>query len=110
MHIGLKLKDKGNDNLKIEQKSYFFTGFIVAALVSFFLFSTIEIDAKEENVNNQNRLEAYNKLRKVISAVETYYVDELSINDIVDKAIEGLMANLDEIGRASCRERVYVLV
>lgn len=43
----------------------------------------------------ESRLDAYNKLRKVIGTVEKYYVDELTLNEIVDKAIDGLMTNLD---------------
>ena len=35
----------------------------------------------------ESRLDAYNKLRKVIGTVEKYYVDELTLNEIVDKAI-----------------------
>ncbi|WP_407918778.1 S41 family peptidase [Helicobacter ganmani] len=44
---------------------------------------------------DESRLDAYNKLRKVIGTVEKYYVDELSLNEIVDKAIDGLLSNLD---------------
>lgn len=45
--------------------------------------------------DDESRLEAYNKLRKVIGTIEKYYVDELTLNEIVDKAINGLMSNLD---------------
>ena len=43
----------------------------------------------------QNRLDAYKKLRKVISEIEDEYVDEMRIDEIVDKAIVGLLKNLD---------------
>lgn len=43
----------------------------------------------------QNRLDAYKKLRKVISEIEDEYVDEMRIDEIVDKAIGGLLKNLD---------------
>ena len=43
----------------------------------------------------ESRLDAYNKLRKVIGTVEKYYVDELTLNEIVDKAIDGMLSNLD---------------
>lgn len=52
-------------------------------------------DKQEKKENAQNRLEPYKKLRKVINLVENNYVDEVEINEIVDKAIEGLLANLD---------------
>lgn len=43
----------------------------------------------------QNRLDAYKKLRKVVSEIEEEYVDEMRIDEIVDKAIVGLLKNLD---------------
>lgn len=43
----------------------------------------------------QNRLDAYKKLRKVVSEIEEEYVDEMRIDEIVDKAIAGLLKNLD---------------
>nr|WP_231860296.1 S41 family peptidase [Helicobacter himalayensis] len=54
------------------------------------VFNANAADDKE-----QNRLDAYKKLRKVISAIEEGYVDELKIDAIVDKAIDGLLSNLD---------------
>lgn len=43
----------------------------------------------------QGRLEAYNKLRNVMRMVEERYVDELTFNEIVNKAIDGMLSNLD---------------
>lgn len=43
----------------------------------------------------QNRLDAYKKLRKVVSEIEEEYVDEMRIDEILDKAIVGLLKNLD---------------
>ena len=53
--------------------------------------------AKDTNTTEPEptRLESYTKLQKVISAVETYYVDDVKLNQIVDKAIAGLMSELD---------------
>lgn len=44
---------------------------------------------------SQNRLEPYKKLRKTINLIENHYVDEVKIDEIVNKAIDGLLANLD---------------
>lgn len=52
------------------------------------------VDQKNEQ-QSQNRLEPYKKLRKVINLVENSYVDEVALDKIVDKAIEGLLSNLD---------------
>lgn len=63
--------------------------FLVIACLGL-VFNANAADDKE-----QNRLDAYKKLRKVISAIEEGYVDELKIDAIVDKAIDGLLSNLD---------------
>ncbi len=44
---------------------------------------------------SQDRLNALAKYTKVIQSIEQYYVDETNITDIVDKSLEGLLANLD---------------
>lgn len=67
----------------------FFATFALVAL----LFSNVF--GEDSTNSNQSRLDAYNKLRKVIVAVEDYYVDDIDIHDIVDKAISGLLTNLD---------------
>ncbi|PAF50588.1 S41 family peptidase [Helicobacter sp. 13S00477-4] len=74
---------------------YFISGIMFSILSVSLLFNGLY--AKEENskATQQQRIEAYNKLTKVINTIEAYYVDDVSINDIVDKAIEGLLSNLD---------------
>lgn len=64
---------------------------IVCLTVFFVFLSQVPLLANDD----ESRLEAYNKLRKVIGTIEKYYVDELTLNEIVDKAINGLMSNLD---------------
>ena len=41
------------------------------------------------------RLESFTKLQKVIGAVEQIYVDDIKLNEIIDKTIKGLMSELD---------------
>ena len=48
-------------------------------------------DAKKET----SRLEALAKFTKVISIVEQYNVDKISIEELIDKSLKGLMSNLD---------------
>ena len=43
----------------------------------------------------QSRFESLSKLTNVIGTVEKYYVDELKLQEIVDKALKGLMQELD---------------
>lgn len=43
----------------------------------------------------QTRFESLSKLTKVIGTIEKYYVDELKLQEIVDKTLKGLMQELD---------------
>ena len=65
-------------------------------LLSLFLFLSF-LDAKEtqEEEPTPTRLESFTKLQTVISAVERFYVDDVKLNEIVDKAIAGLLSELD---------------
>ena len=54
------------------------------------LFSKEEIVVPE-----QSRFESLSKLTKVIGTVEKYYVDDIKLQEIVDKALKGLMQELD---------------
>lgn len=52
--------------------------------------------AKEEVVvPEQSRFESLSKLTKVIGTVEKYYVDDIKLQEIVDKSLKGLMQELD---------------
>ena len=72
-------------------KSLFKT-FLIVMILSF-LSSSVSL--AQETKGEESRLDSYNKLRKVIGTVEKYYVDELTLEQIVDKAIDGLLSNLD---------------
>ncbi len=51
--------------------------------------------AKSDSNTTVSKLEALSKFTRVVGTVEKYYVDDLTINEIIDKAIKGLMTNLD---------------
>ena len=72
-------------------KSLFKT-FLIVIILSF-LSSSVSL--AQETKGEESRLDSYNKLRKVIGTVEKYYVDELTLEQIADKAIDGLLSNLD---------------
>ncbi|ANV98708.1 peptidase S41 [Helicobacter enhydrae] len=55
----------------------------------------VKQDLIDDKTESSNRLEPYKKLRKVIYLVEHGYVDEVTLEEIVDKAIDGLLSNLD---------------
>lgn len=54
-----------------------------------------QIKIERQDKKTSERLEAYEKLSKIVNIIEKYYVDKLSINEIVDKAVAGLLTNLD---------------
>jgi len=62
----------------------------IALFLSQSLFSNEEIVQPE-----QTRFESLSKLTKVIGTVEKYYVDDIKLQEIVDKALKGLMQELD---------------
>lgn len=80
---------------------YLISGVIVAFLTVSLIFNglwaqeTKEKGDKKVVLTQQQRIDAYNKLTKIFSTIETYYVDDVNIDEIVDKAVEGLLSNLD---------------
>ncbi|HHD84033.1 MAG TPA: S41 family peptidase, partial [Campylobacteraceae bacterium] len=75
----------------------------VMGFVSTLIGATLLLDtpmmAKSQSAHygkiSQQRLQALAKYTKVIQTIEQYYVDETNITDLVDKSLEGLLANLD---------------
>ena len=74
-------------------------GFIVAGFLStataLTLIASPNLFAKSDANSTVSKLEALTKFTRVIGTVEKYYVDDLTINEIINKAIKGLMTNLD---------------
>ena len=77
--------------------------FAIAGFVSVLIGATLLLNTPimaKTNVGmhariSQDRLQALAKYTKVIQTIEQYYVDETNITDIVNKSLEGLLANLD---------------
>lgn len=74
-------------------------GFIlVASSLSFILSTSLFAQEKEVHKSKSTestRLEALAKFSKVIGMVEQYSVDDISIEELIDKALEGMLTNLD---------------
>ena len=65
-------------------------------LLALLLLSTLlfaQTDKSEEP--EPTRLESYAKLQKVIGAIESIYVDDIKLDEIIDKTIKGLLSELD---------------
>jgi len=81
----------------MNNKKFITLGFTSVALSFSLLFSST-LFAKEETKkesSQESRLEALSKFTKVLSIVEEYDVDEVTIEELIDKALKGMMENLD---------------
>ncbi len=74
---------------------YLTAGFLTSAILSYSLFQTQLYAKNSDELNITSRLDAIAKFTKVVGTVEKYYVDPLTIEEIINKAIAGLLNNLD---------------
>lgn len=68
------------------------SSFVIALLATTSIFGTLE--ARNPS-SEAARLGAFEKFTKVVSTIEKYYVDEIKIDEIISKALSGLLTNLD---------------
>ena len=64
----------------------------LAICATLFLSSPITLDAKE---NKESKLDAYLKFTRVLNLIESQYVDEINSTALINKALKGLLSNLD---------------
>lgn len=77
----------------MKHSSFATVGFIAAFVgITTFFSSTLFADNAD---GEKSRLASLAKFTRVLATIEKYYVDDLSIDDIIKKAIEGLLSNLD---------------
>ena len=68
-------------------------GFVASCLaITTFFSSTLLAESTE---GEKSRLASLAKFTRVLATIEKYYVDDIKIDDIVKKSIEGLLTNLD---------------
>lgn len=81
----------------MKNKKLITLGFASVAVAIALLFSTNLFAAEKEKKESKesSRLEALSKFTKVISIVEQYNVDNVTIEELMDKALSGMMNNLD---------------
>ncbi|NEW60185.1 S41 family peptidase [Sulfurovum sp. bin170] len=82
--------------IKKNKKALLF-GFLSTVTASVLLVSNAQADDIYDTTqkNDTSKLEAYLKFTKIVSIVEEQYVDELNTSDIIDKALKGMLVNLD---------------
>lgn len=82
----------------MKKKNMMAMGFLSAAAAVALTYSTAlfaDTPAQGTPTVEASRLQALAKFTKVLSIVEKYYVDEESIETLMDKSIEGMMGKLD---------------
>lgn len=79
----------------MKNKKLFTLGFSSVALCASLLVAN-NLDAQTTKKDPEtSRLEALAKFTKVISIVEQYNVDDVTIEELIDKSLDGMMKNLD---------------
>ncbi len=81
----------------MKNRKFMVMGFISVAAVMSLTFSTTLLAKTETNDEEAqtSRLESLAKFTKVLSIVERYNVDNLTIEELMEKSLQGLMSNLD---------------
>ena len=77
----------------------FFLGIGIAFFSVFLAFGSLTALAKDDSPQKvdtkKQRAQAYDRLAQAIATIESYYVDDVPIDSLINKAIDGLIANLD---------------
>ncbi|MFT7859532.1 MAG: S41 family peptidase [Sulfurimonas sp.] len=79
----------------MRNKKLFTLGFgSIALAISLMTSSSLFAESTKQDAET-SRLEALAKFTKVISIVEQYNVDDISIEELINKSLDGMMKNLD---------------
>ncbi|HIO96259.1 MAG TPA: S41 family peptidase, partial [Campylobacterales bacterium] len=72
-------------------------GFLSTVTASLLFVSDAKADSfyDTQHDDQTSKLEAYLKFTKIVSIIEEQYVDDLDASDIIDKALKGMLTNLD---------------
>ena len=63
----------------------------LAVSATLIVTNPIKLEAKE----SESKLDAYLKFTKVLNLIESQYVDEVNTTTLINKALKGLLSNLD---------------
>lgn len=80
----------------MKNRKFIALGAVSAAIAGLFVYNTSLNALQSENDGAQDtKLAAFAKFTKVVGTIQKYYVDELSLDDIIKKSLQGLLTNLD---------------
>lgn len=77
------------------QRRYVTFGFLATLVALFFLFNSHLMAKSDDKKSTVSRHEALSKFANVLDLVEKYNVDPISVEDIINKALTGMLTNLD---------------
>ena len=82
-----------------KSKNIILSGIFSTLAIAYFLgsFAEAKISAhtKFKESTPKEKLEAYVKFTQILNLIESQYVDDVNISTLIDKALKGLMSNLD---------------
>ncbi|MEA1954092.1 MAG: S41 family peptidase [Campylobacterota bacterium] len=78
-----------------KSKKIIAAGLFSTLIAAYFLGSFAQAKSPAKESSAKEKLEAYIKFTQIINLIEEEYVDEVNTTDLIDKALKGLMANLD---------------
>lgn len=70
-------------------------GYILTCFGSSVLLGVNSTANSTNATTSENRLEILGKYARVMGTIEQYYVDDLTLSELIDKSIDGLLTNLD---------------
>lgn len=77
-----------------KSKKIIAAGLISTLTVAYFFGSSVEAKESKESTAKE-KLQAYIKFTQILNIIEKEYVDDVNTTTLVDKALKGLMTNLD---------------
>ncbi len=78
-----------------KSKKIIATGLLATLTASYLFGSFAQAKATPNESSAKEKLEAYLKFTQILSVIEKEYVDEVNTTVLMDKALKGLLANLD---------------
>jgi len=78
-----------------KSKKIIATGLISTLAAAYLVGGFAEAKSTSDQSTAKDKLEAYIKFTQVLNVIEKEYVDETNTTELIDKALKGLMTNLD---------------
>jgi len=78
-----------------KSKKVITAGLLSTLIGSYFVGGFAYADISPKQSSAKEKLEAYLKFTQILNVIETQYVDEVNTTELVDKALKGMLNNLD---------------